>query len=323
MVHPVKLTRKELIRYYSKLYKIRETELKIVEEYPNQEMRCPVHLSIGQEAPSAAVNIFLKKNDFAISYHRAHAHYIAKDGDLKKMIAEIYGKQSGCSAGVGGSMHLVDLKKNFLGSTAIVSSSIPVGVGYAYSLKYYNNNSRICIYIGDASCEEGVFFESLNFAILKKLPILFFCENNKYSVYSNLEQRQPKNRKLYKLAKSFGIESFHLNSKDPIKFCENLKKIMTIKKPLFIEVDTYRYYEHCGPNKDDNLNYRPKKEVEFWSKRDPIDLTEKYLLNKKFLKKEDLIKIKKKILKEISQAFNFAKKSKEPSYGEYLKLKNY
>jgi len=319
----MKLTRKELIRYYSKLYKIRETELKIVEEYPNQEMRCPVHLSIGQEAPSAAVNIFLKKNDFAISYHRAHAHYIAKDGDLKKMIAEIYGKQSGCSAGVGGSMHLVDLKKNFLGSTAIVSSSIPVGVGYAYSMKYYNNNSRICIYIGDASCEEGVFFESLNFAILKKLPILFFCENNKYSVYSNLEQRQPKNRKLYKLAKSFGIESFHLNSKDPIKFCENLKKIMRIKKPLFIEVDTYRYYEHCGPNKDDNLNYRPKKEVEFWSKRDPIDLTEKYLLNNKFLEKENLIKKKKKILKEISQAFNFAKKSKEPSYGEYLKLKNY
>ena len=155
-------------------------------------------------------------------------------------------------------------------------------------MKYYNNDSRICIYIGDASCEEGVFFESLNFAILKKLPIIFFCENNKYSVYSNLEQRQPKNRKLYKLAKSFGIDSFHLSSKDPVKFCSNLKKIMMIKKPLFIEVDTYRYYEHCGPNKDDNLNYRPKKEIEFWTKRDPIDLTEKYLLKNKVLEKEDL-----------------------------------
>jgi TPP-dependent pyruvate/acetoin dehydrogenase alpha subunit len=317
------LTKEELVRYYHKLYKIRETELRIVKEYPNQEMRCPVHLSIGQEAPSAAVNIFLKKNDFAISYHRAHAHYIAKGGSLKKMIAEIYGKESGCSSGAGGSMHLIDLKKNFLGSTAIVSSSIPVGVGFAYSLKYYNNNSRICIYIGDASCEEGVFFESLNFAILKKLPILFICENNKYSVYSNLEQRQPKNRKLYKLAKSFGIESFYLNSKDPIKFCSNLKKIMKIKKPLFIEIDTYRYYEHCGPNKDDNLNYRPKKEVEFWNKRDPVNLTEKYLLKKRFLKKEDLIKIKKKILKEISNAFIFAKKSKKPNYEKYFKLKNY
>jgi len=317
------LTKKELINYYSKLYKIRETELRIAKEYPKQEIRCPVHLSIGQEAPAAAVNIFLKKNDFAISYHRAHAHYIAKNGDLKKMIAEIYGKETGCSSGVGGSMHLIDLKKNFLGSTAIVSSSIPVGVGYAYSLKYLNKNSRICIYIGDASCEEGVFFESLNFAILKKLPILFFCENNKYSVYSNLEQRQPKNRKLYELARSFGIDSYHLNSNDPIKFCSNLKKIMRIKKPLFIEVDTYRYYEHCGPNKDDNLNYRPKKEVEFWNKRDPIDLTEKYLLKNNILDQDSLIKLKKNILREITMAFIFAKKSKGPNYKNYLKLKKY
>jgi len=317
------LTKKELINYYYKLFKIRQTELAISKEYSNQEMRCPVHLSIGQEAPAAAINLFLKKSDFAISYHRAHAHYIAKNCDLKKMISEIYGKKNGCSAGIGGSMHLIDLKKNFLGSTAIVSSSIPVGVGYAYSLKYFNKNSRICIYIGDASCEEGVFFESLNFAILKKLPILFFCENNKYSVYSNLKQRQPKNRKLYKLAKSFGIESFHLTSKDPIKFCSDLKKIMRKNTPLFIEVDTYRYYEHCGPNKDDDLNYRPKTELKYWIKRDPLNLIEKYLLRKNVLSNMDIIKIKKKISKEISEAFIFAKKDKKPNYNQYLKLKNY
>ena len=317
------LTKKELINYYYKLFKIRQTDLAISNEYSNQEMRCPVHLSIGQEAPAAAINLFLKKSDFAISYHRAHAHYIAKNCDLKKMISEIYGKKNGCSSGIGGSMHLIDLKKNFLGSTAIVSSSIPVGVGYAYSLKYFNKNSRICIYIGDASCEEGVFFESLNFAILKKLPILFFCENNKYSVYSNLKQRQPKNRKLYKLAKSFGIESFHLTSKDPIKFCSDLKKIMRKNTPLFIEVDTYRYYEHCGPNKDDDLNYRPKTELKYWIKRDPLNLIEKYLLSKNILSNMDIIKIKKKISKEIFEAFIFAKKDKKPNYNQYLKLKNY
>lgn len=317
------LTNEELIKYYSKMYKIRETELMISREYSKQQMRCPVHLSIGQEAPSAAVNLFLRKKDFAISYHRAHAHYIAKDGDIKKMIAEIYGKDSGCSSGVGGSMHLIDLKKNFIGSTAIVSSSIPVGVGFAYSIKFYKKDPIICIYLGDASCEEGVFFESLNFAILRKLPILFFCENNKYSVYSNLSQRQPKNRKLFQLAKAFGIESFHLSSKEPIKFCLNLKKIMKTKKPLFIEIDTYRYYEHCGPNKDDNLNYRPKKEVEFWNKRDPLMLTEKYLLKKNIINKTNLLKIKQKINSEISSAFKFAKKSKNPIYNKYLKLKNY
>ena len=113
-------------------------------------MRCPVHLSIGQEAPSAAINIFLKKEDYAISYHRAHAHYIAKDCDLKKMISEIYGKKNGCSSGIGGSMHLIDLKKNFLGSTAIVSNSVPVGVGYV-CLKFNKSKSRICILFGDAT----------------------------------------------------------------------------------------------------------------------------------------------------------------------------
>ena len=314
------LTKKELISYFSKLYKIRNTELNIVKEYHKQEMRCPVHLSIGQEAPSAAINIFLKKEDYAISYHRAHAHYIAKDCDLKKMISEIYGKKNGCSSGIGGSMHLIDLKKNFLGSTAIVSNSVPVGVGYAYALKFNKSKSRICIYIGDATCEEGVFFESLNFAILKNLPILFYCENNKYSVYSNLSKRQPKNRKLFKLAKSFGIDSYYLNSHNPIKFCENLKKIMKINKPLFIEVDTYRYYEHCGPNLDDNLNYRPKKEVKFWKERDPVSITEKYLLKNNILNAKKIIEMKKKINNEIINAFKFAKKSKNPIYSEYLKL---
>ncbi len=317
------LTKKELISYYSKLYKIRNTELNIVKEYHKQEMRCPVHLSIGQEAPSAAINIFLKKEDYAISYHRAHAHYIAKDCDLKKMISEIYGKKNGCSSGIGGSMHLIDLKKNFLGSTAIVSNSVPIGVGYAYALKFNNSKSRICIYIGDATCEEGVFFESLNFAVLKNLPILFYCENNKYSVYSNLTKRQPKNRKLYKLAKSFGIQSYHLSSQDPIKFCQKLKSIMKISKPLFVEVDTYRYYEHCGPNIDDNLNYRPKEEVKFWNKRDPLKLTEKYLLKNNILNIEKIYKIKKKIDNEIFNAFKFAKKSKKPTYSGYLKLVNY
>jgi pyruvate dehydrogenase E1 component alpha subunit len=317
------LTHKELINYFSKIYKIRETELKISKEYSKQKMRCPVHLSIGQEAPAAAINIFLKKDDFAISYHRSHAHYIAKDCNLKKMIAEIYGKETGCSKGVGGSMHLIDLKKNFLGSTAIVSGSIPVGVGYAYSLKLKNDKSKVCIYIGDASCEEGVFFEALNFAILKKLQVIFFCENNGYSVYSSLKSRQPKNRKIYKLASSLGIKSFHLSSKDPIILCEKLKKIMKIKEPIFIEVDTYRYLEHCGPNADDYLNYRPKKERLFWLKKDPVTLIENFLIKKKVISESKLKNIKKKINIEIENAFIFANKSKAPKYENYLKLKNY
>ena len=163
------------LEYFKKIFLIRSVELEISRRYSEQKMRCPVHLSVGQEAAAAAINILLKKNDFAVSYHRAHAHYLAKGCSLNKMIAEIYGKESGCSGGLGGSMHLIDKSKNFIGSTAIVSSSIPIGAGYAYTLVKNKKNSRVCIYIGDASCEEGVFYETLNFVILKRLPVIFFC----------------------------------------------------------------------------------------------------------------------------------------------------
>ncbi len=308
-----------LLKFLEKSYLIRLTEEEISKKYFEQKMRCPVHLSIGQEIPSAALNLLLKKNDYAISYHRAHAHYLAKGCSLKKMIAEIYGKRTGCSGGIGGSMHLVDKQKNFIGSTAIVSSSIPVGAGFAYSLK--NQKKRVCIYIGDASCEEGVFFETLNFVILKKLPVIFFCENNKYSVYSNLSVRQPKNRKLYKLAKAFGIKSYNFTSTDPINLYKKLKNVLHENyEPVFIEVSTYRHLEHCGPNKDDELNYRPSKEVNYWIKNDPLLKLEKYALSKKYIDVKKIENLKNQIKIKVKKAFLFAENSPIPKIQDYLKL---
>lgn len=308
-----------LYKFLEKSYLIRLTEEEISKKYSNQKMRCPVHLSIGQEIPSAALNILLTSNDHAISYHRAHAHYLAKGCSLKKMIAEIYGKSTGCSGGIGGSMHLIDKKKKFIGSTAIVSNSIPVGAGFAYSLK--NKKQRVCIYIGDASCEEGVFFETLNFVILKKLPVIFFCENNKYSVYSNLSVRQPKNRKIHKLAKAFGLQSFSFSSHNPISLYNKLKNVLKNNyNPIFIEVSTYRHLEHCGPNNDDNLNYRPKKEIVFWQKNDPLKSLERYAIKNNYLNIQQIEKMKNKIKIDIKQAFVFAEKSPEPKLKDYLKL---
>ncbi len=316
------LTKKEYLEYFKKVYLIRATERTISEKYSEQKMRCPVHLSVGQEAPSAALNIFLKKSDFAISYHRSHAHYIAKGCSLPRMIAELYGKETGCSKGYGGSMHLIDKSKNFIGSTAIVSSSIPVGAGFAYSLKGNKKKSKVCIYIGDASCEEGVFFETLNFVILKKLPVIFFCENNKYSVYSNLIKRQPKDRSLHNLVSGFGIMSFKLNSSNPILFLKNLKKIMkkNYNQPIFIEVETYRYLEHCGPNNDNFLKYRPKRELDFWFRKDPVILIEKYLIEKKILSKTQIFNIKHSIEKSIYSAFKFAENSKPSNQKKFNSL---
>ncbi len=304
------------------LYLFRLTDLFISKEYAKQEMRCPVHLSIGQEAVSAALSMIYNVEDFCVSYHRSHAHYLSKGGSLNKMIAEIHGKETGCSKGLGGSMHLVDTKKNFFGSTAVVANSIPVGVGLALSKKIEKKNGKVFIFLGDGSTEEGVFYESVNFVALKKLPVIFICENNKYSVYTGLGQRQPVQRKIFKVVASMGIKSFKINKKNPFEIYLNLKKIFKLcnQDPVFIEIDNYRYIEHCGPNQDDNLNYRPLKEQNFWKKNDPILLAEEYLLKKKIVKGKFFISEKKKINKIIEKAFFKAKKAK---YLNYKILKNF
>src|SRR5947208_10662296 len=175
LVHPVSGELAQ--RLLHDMMRIRAVEEAIVARYSEQKMRCPVHLSVGQEAPSAAAGAVLRASDLAVSGHRAHAHYLAKGGDLPAMIAVIYGKATGCASGKGGSMHLADERAGFMGSTAIVGGTVPVGVGLAYAAKLRRTGQVTCIFIGDAVAETGVFFEAVNFAVLKKLPVLFVCEN--------------------------------------------------------------------------------------------------------------------------------------------------
>jgi len=254
----------------------------------------------------------MKKLDFAVSTHRGHAHYLAKGGDLKKMIAEIYGKVTGCSKGIGGSMHLMDLNVNFMGSSAIVGNSIPVGVGLGLSAKLKKKNQISYVFFGEGATEQGVFYESINFAIIKKLPVVFICENNLYSVYSDLKYRQPKTRKIYQLVKSFGIQTYKCNGNNVLDSYNTLVKarkfLLKKKQPVFIEFSTYRWLEHCGPNYDNDLKYRSEKEFNFWKKKDPIKKLKRYL--KKNFSHE---KAEKRINNEINNAFKFALRSKFPS----------
>ena len=171
------LNKKAALEIHKKIFLIRETEEKIAGEYSNQKMRCPVHLSIGQEAVPAALSHFLNNQDFVVSTHRGHAHYIAKNGNLKKMIAEIYGKVTGCSKGKGGSMHLIDKSVGFYGTSAIVGNSIPVGVGLSFTLLKSKNKNLSTVFLGEGATEEGVFYESLNLAAVKKLPTLIIFTN--------------------------------------------------------------------------------------------------------------------------------------------------
>lgn len=307
---------KELIQIYSRAYKIRKTEEEIANRYQEQEMRCPTHLSIGQELVPAIYAQFINNNDYAVSTHRAHAHYLAKGGNLKSMIAEIYGKRTGCSHGLGGSMHLIDKGVGFMGSTAIVGGTIPIGVGLALSIQIKKENKISTVFLGDGSTEEGVFYESLNFAAVKELPVIFICENNLYSVYSNLNVRQPKNRKIFELAKAIGIKSSHAdgyNIEDTYhKLKEAIHYVKEVKKPFFIELDTYRFREHCGPNFDNDIGYREKNEYEEFLKKDPLLRLKNYLQRNKL--EEEILLEEKRINIEVDEAFIFAKNSSWPDY---------
>ena len=298
------------------MLRIRMIEEKIVDLYQEQEMRCPVHLCIGQEAVSVGVCNNLMKKDIVFSNHRAHGHYLAKGGDLKKMISEIYGKSTGCCSGRGGSMHLLDLSINFLGSTPIVGGTIPIAVGAALSIKMQGKNDISTIFLGDGATEEGIFHESINFALLKNLPVLFVCENNLYSVYTPLSERQPK-REIYEMVEGHGIESYQEDGNDIIKVYnlseKATKKIREGKGPIFLEFLTYRTFEHCGPNIDDHLGYRPKEEIERWKKLSAVERFEKYLVKNKKINSNKIKDMKTKIQKEINEAFSFAKNSSFPT----------
>lgn len=303
-------------KLYCKILRIRKIELEISKRYSEQKMRCPVHLSIGQESIPVSICENLKKKDEIVTAHRSHAHYLAKGGNLKKMIAELHGKITGCALGRGGSMHLIDNLVNVNAAVPIVGSTIPIGVGKAWANKLKKNNNIVVIFFGDGATEEGVFLESLDFAALHNLKVLFVCENNKYSVYSRLNKRQNSKRKIYKIANSIGVKSLKLNDHDLVnvyKKSENIiNKIRKNNKPFLLEVDTYRSLEHCGPNDDDRLFYRPKKEIINWMKNCQVEKYENFLLKKKILTKKILLEINKNIFKEIDNAFDFSYKSKFP-----------
>ncbi len=301
---------------YQQMLKIREFEERIVELYSEQQMRCPVHLSIGQEATAVGMCAALEASDILFSHHRSHGHYIAKGGSLKKMLAEIYGKETGCSKGFGGSMHLVDLDAGIIATTPIVGGIIPVSVGAAFANKKQGKSTVTTLFIGDATVEEGVWHESLNFAILKKLSMVFFCENNFYSVYTPLKARQP-NREIYKMVEGSGILTFTANGNNVLEVYQTVKKayahVKTHGEPVFIEAKTYRWREHCGPNYDNHIGYRTEKEFLDWKEKCPVAQMHNYLLSTGIASQADLEQIKKEVLLEIEEAVDFAKKSPFPN----------
>lgn len=311
------------------MLRIRLIEEGIADLYPEQEMRCPVHLCIGQEAIPVGVCAVLQKEDIVMGNHRSHGHYLAKGGDLKTMMAEIYGKATGCSKGMGGSMHLIDLSVNFLGTTPIVASIIPVAVGTAFTSWTKNEDRVTVIFLGRAATEEGVFTESLNFAALKKLPILFVSEDNFFSVYTPLSERQPEKRENTAIAKAYGIPAAKgdgNNIKGVYELAqEAVNRVREGHGPYFLEFETYRWREHCGPNFDNDKGYRSESDYLKWKERCPIANFESILVENKLLDKDRINEMRQTITREFGEAVDFAKSSPFPeadSISKYLYKEN-
>lgn len=301
-------------RLYYSLYRIRRVEEEIADIYPTDKIKSPVHLSIGQEAVSVAVCDALNRDDIVFGTYRGHALYLAKGGDLKGMIAELYGKIDGCAKGKGGSMHLVDIDKGIMGTSAIVATTIPDAVGYAYALKYQRKDSIVVSFFGDGAVEEGVFYESINFAALKHLPIIFICENNSYAIHTHQLKRQSV-ANICERVVSFGIKAERINDNDVLSLRERISSnIESLRNgetgPLFFECMTYRWREHVGPNEDFSLGYRTREEAESWIQNDQVESIGK------MLETEQQTKIEKEVEEEIQEAFAFAEKSPFPEASE-------
>ena len=298
---------------YYKYRKIRRTEEKIVEIYDTDKIKSPVHLSIGQESIAVGCSLATSKDDAIFSNYRGHAHFIAHDGNYKAFWCELFGKSGGLSSGKAGSMHLGDLNANFMFTSAIVASSVSEAVGYALAIKMKNYNKNVICYHGDGAMDQGVYWESINFATLKKLPILFICENNKYAIYSHQKDRMTNENSIQRV-KSFGVKARKVKNQTLSIYTEVKNALDKIKKRnevWYLEIPTTRIKDHVGIENDSYLKYRNPKIIDEAIKKDDLKNLRKKVKN------PNLIDIR--IEQEINQAIDFAENDKFPNKKDLFK----
>lgn len=315
------IPRKDLRDLYRAMLRIQKIELKVDELYHEDQMKTPVHLCLGEEAIAAGVCLNLGPDDYVFTNHRGHGHYIAKGGDVKSMIAELYNRETGCSRGRGGSMHLVDTAVGLLGSSSIVGGAIPIATGAALASVLKKDNRVSVAFFGDAATEEGVIYESINFAMLKKLPVIYVCENNLYSVFSPLSKRQAQDD-IYRRFSGLSIPGYRVDGNNVIEVYRTAKKAVLQARsgggPSFMECRTYRLRDHHGTTSGVEVGYRSQEEVDEWVARCPVRNFERFLLDKKQLTPSEVAEIGAAIDREVDEAFRFAQASPMPDEDEVL-----
>ena len=309
---------KEMIR-------IRFCEERFVDPIISEEIKCPVHLYSGQEAIAVGICKNLNKTDYVFGCHRSHGHFLAKGGSMKELVSEVFCRENGCSHGRGGSMHLIDPENGFLGSAPIVGGTISLALGAALASKIRNDKRVVISFFGDGATGEGTLMESLNFAAIKKLPIVFVCENNFYSTHMPIKSIRV-DAPIIHLAQAFNIESVQIDGNNVLEVYELTKRLIEICRndegPVFIETLTYRQRGHVGP--DDNIqgqhtDIRPKEEIKNWIEKDPIMVLKKYLSETYIDIDSEIIKIENEVSKEVDEAFNYAINSNKPKQEELLR----
>jgi TPP-dependent pyruvate/acetoin dehydrogenase alpha subunit len=270
------------IQMFVDMQLIRSVELLISKKYANQIFRCPVHLSIGQEAIAVGVSLNLKSEDKVVSTHRSHAHYVAKGGDLLMMLSELIGSPLGCCKGRGGSMHIFDKSVGFMASIPIVGSSLPIATGLALAEKQLKSKNVVVAFVGDAALETGAFYESLNLAALKNLPLLIIIEDNGFSTYSSKKVRWPENKNVQPTIEGMGVPYYSGSGDDVEAIYSQVGNIISEVRnnvPSLVHLNTFRRYEHCGPNLDDSMGYRKFEEINSYISRDPLEILKNKIID--------------------------------------------
>jgi TPP-dependent pyruvate/acetoin dehydrogenase alpha subunit len=301
-----------LISMYQSMLRIRRVEESLAERFQEHEISAALHLCIGQEAVPVGVSVHLDERDLVFSGHRYHGHYLAKGGNLKSLLGEIFHRVNGSFQGHAGSMYALDRRVGFVANSPIVAGSIPMAVGAAWAAKLRGESKIVVAYFGDAALEQGVFFESLNFAALHKLPIVFVCEDNGYAVYTALKDRQPP-RIINALANAYGIPCFAGDGNDVLTVFNLAHSAIGSARngmgPQFMHFETHRWREHCGPHFDDDLGYRSEGELENWLSRCPINMAKQELDNHNLLTEKMVRQFERACQQEFTDAYNAVRES--------------
>lgn len=310
---------KLLLALYKKMYLIREAEAEIRREYPKDEMKTPMHMSLGGEAIAAGICQALPEDSHVYGTYRSHALYLAWTEETDKFFAELYGKTDGTSGGKAGSMHLASPEYGLIATSAVVGTTIPLALGDAFEAKYNGLNRITAVFFGDGATDEGVFWESLNAACLFELPLLFICEDNDLAIHIKKNRRRGYDS-LKNVVRNFRCNVFEDKGNDAEKIyslaCAAIDLIRTKHQPSLLNLTYYRGLEHVGVNKDFDARYRSEKESIEWFKKDPLD-TLKEKLSKDHL--EEVLQTEWQIRNQVFESRIKAQKANFPTDAELIK----